>query len=213
MCLNTLFTTNMVTYECSLRLQPRYSRFRMEMASYLPPSPSRPPPDFPEHMYAHRVLCELWKDDDNMDEGEDTDDLVSRSGPLAYDPDKEIDYAFWLLLNDAIEKYGFAACDVYNTILHNPQEILHDHECAITSTTYASLSAMVQHFIERQFLPYEDNRLLAVSSNCPPPFYLTTFSLDFKSPWIAERVMREIARAESDRLGDVYQLLKSSAFL
>ncbi|KAF8902447.1 hypothetical protein CPB85DRAFT_1321738, partial [Mucidula mucida] len=94
-----------------------YSQFR-RMASYLPPA----------HL-CHRVLCELGKDEDmkdcgmdgNMDEGEDA---VSRSDPLAYDRDKEIDYAFWFLLNDAVQKYGFAARDVYNTILSIPHEIL-----------------------------------------------------------------------------------------
>ncbi|KAF8902492.1 hypothetical protein CPB85DRAFT_1321567 [Mucidula mucida] len=105
----------------------RKGQFRTEMASYLPPSSGAN--DFLEHIYAHRVLCELGKDEDmkdcgmdgNMDEGEDA---VSRSDPLAYDRDKEIDYAFWFLLNDAIQKYGFAARDVYNTILSIPHEIL-----------------------------------------------------------------------------------------
>ncbi len=52
-----------------------------------------------------------------VDEGEDADDEISRSEPLAYNRDNEIDYAFLLLLNDAVRIYGFAARDVYNAVL------------------------------------------------------------------------------------------------
>ncbi|KAF8900212.1 hypothetical protein CPB85DRAFT_1565331 [Mucidula mucida] len=162
-----------------LRLQREYNGFRT-VIDYLPPSPTGRPPPIPAHKYAHCVLCDLWKDSENKNEGEDADNKIHKPASDSKDRDKLLDYAFWLLLNDAIEKFGGVAHNVYHAVLSTPRAVLKDHQVAIAS---ASLSKLVNQFRRDQC--FSDQGIIAILPASFPPLDddVTTFSLDFKSSW------------------------------
>ncbi len=222
--------------EFSLRLQHRYDQFRAEMTHYLPPSPANLPNaelHIYVHDFLCKHWNDGKKDNDNdndmadsMDEGNDDenaessesdeDDGTAEGGQVDQaaggsefrdqELSKDIDHAFRLLLNDAIDKYGFVARDVYNSILLSPILALRDHEDAIEFATYQSLSAMVHHFAVHQSFADRDN--IFTMSPVPLSHDYTDFALDFKSTWVAEQVMRRMADAENERLIDMYRHFK-----
>ncbi|KAF9039690.1 hypothetical protein BDZ89DRAFT_1156862 [Hymenopellis radicata] len=212
-------------------LQPLYNKFRTVMAGYLPPSPDRLPPSTPAHLDAHRVLCELWKDknknkDTESRNGEDDDmDVSTDEGGEA--KDREDDEDAESSEDDETAKSSeddetaessedrtksapktsttpFDCCSVLQFA------IFRTHNNAIASATYTSLSAMVRQFSEGEYLPDQVSHcIIAISPVYPPPYGIIAFSLDFKSPCIAEKVIRRIAETQNDRLVDLYQLFRS----
>ncbi|KAF8893281.1 hypothetical protein CPB85DRAFT_1330806 [Mucidula mucida] len=191
-----------------LRLQHRYDQFRAEMTHYLPPSPANLPDaelHIYVHDFLCKHWNDGKKDNDidnymadSMDEGNDDenaessdsdeDDGTAESGQVDQaaggnesrdqELSKDIDHAFRLLLNDAIDKYGFVARDD-----------------AIEFATYHAPS-------------FADRDNVFTMSPVPLSSDYTDFALDFKSTWVAEQVMRRMADAENDRLIDMYRHFK-----
>lgn len=110
------------------------------------------------------------------------------------------------LLDYAIELYGYSARDVFMAVF-DPRGARQRHAQALNNATYDDLCSLVGRLELRQ--SYPDNSLshcLIAMTPIPldPGDRFTVFRLDFKSPFIARKVMQRMETKEAHRVRDMY---------
>ena len=116
------------------------------------------------------------------------DEHYNEEGAMQLSPEDALGY----LLDAAIGRFGYSACDVFGAIF-DYQAMTRRHESAF-NIQYAELQAAVSALSRIQSTNPIFHQTFAL---CPvDQGFLVYWKVDFKSDWVARNVMRELSEAE-----------------
>ena len=108
-------------------------------------------------------------------------------------------------MRNATEKFGFAPRDVYRGVFELP-ETTRIHADTANQQNYPNLKALVELFFDNHQFHTPSHRVVAVYPR-QTFFRDDIWRIDFKSPWIARKVMESMERKEAEHLQQLFDLL------
>ena len=173
---------------CSLPLFPEYGNFRAMLKESLENNQADS-----DNKQIDAALKVLQEKDFHYERGD---------GPPATDQDTEtpvdrsnLDCAFKVLLENAIEEFGHAPRDVYNGVFYLPTS-RRERDEAVYFANYSALASFASKFSRDRHLDSLSHKLIKVE---PTEAFLSKdgWDIDFKSAYILGKVMAS-ARSEHD---------------
>jgi len=220
----------------SLHLHPGYNAFRSELEKSLPLSDALTPSTTDctsttsdnaidaalEVLRERKKVVEAEKNEnlDDMGDGStaqatDWDEgMVDEAGqPLA--PVSTVDNALEILVDNAIEEFGFAPRDVYGGVLE-PHNTRHQHANAVKQLDYTELQKTVRFFSQQCGLTDSatSHHVIVVFPRPHPTDSLLDhdrWAIDFKSIQIAKKVTESMRLQETECLWEMYQSFHRSS--
>ena len=207
----------------SLHLHPEYHDFRSELEQSLPPPDASTPSTTDDNAIdaALGVLREREKvveaeknEDPDMGDGFTTsaidrdEDMADEAGqPLT--PVSTVDNALKILVDNAIEEFGFAPHDVYGGVFE-PHNTRLQHAHAVENLDHIAMQATVRFSSQKSGLDSTTSHHVVVVFPRPHPtdslLNHDRWAIDFKSIRIAKKVMEWMQLLQFEHLQEMFGL-------
>jgi len=199
---------------CSLHLRPEYNGFRSKLDQYLPLLDESTPPTA-DGQSIDAALKVLWiererekigeaeKEDDRNEMGDDIRASTADEMMMADEagqPQALVDSALKILVDNAIEEFGFAPRDVYNAVFD--LFVTRNEHAAAIEPDYSSLGTLVTAFSKSCGLNDSPHRVVVYP--CPFADNYDDWLIDFKSIRIAKQAVELMRLQEDEHLRTTY---------
>ena len=197
----------------SLCLQPGYDNLRSRLEEYLllldgstlPATGDRTFDAALQVLQAERGKREVggWDNDRDVVEAMAVDRDENMVGKAAQPPAHKVDDAIKVLVRNATEEFGFAPSDVYKGVFL-PGELKIQHAEAVRDLDYVKLKKIVSDFSLDRKLSDPSSRIVAVHPSPSYGYRSDTWTIEFKSVRVAEKVADWMQSEEDSHLQDMF---------
>ena len=125
------------------------------------------------------TVIKARKEADHNKMEDNNNEVGDGTGALTADQTPDMDKAIEILVQNAMEEFGFVPCNVYSIIVHLPRSRV-ELDTALDNFSYAELKSIVEAFTKKSTFNFTSHHVIAI---CPIHIDLgiDIWRVDFKS--------------------------------